>query len=360
MPEMPVINSAEAVRQALDEALGRWPEAFIVGEGAADPTAIFGTVKGLPEKYGRHRVLEMPIAENGLTGIVIGAAMVGQRPIMVHQRVDFALLSLEQLFNNAAKTHYASSGAHKVPIVIRMIIGRGWGQGPAHSQSLETMFAMVPGLKVVMPTTPSDFKGLLLGAIQDDNPVIFLEHRWCHYVTGEVEENMEPIPLDGPVLIHQGDAATIVATSYMTLEARRAVDLLQAHGVHCDLFDLRVLRPLKLDGIVDSVHRTGRLLTLDTGNRQFGMGAEIAASVVEQAFGALKAAPVRLGLPDHPTPSSKSLAADFYPTAIEVTNALQGLIGFSDEIAQSVRDSITAAKADLSSDQPDPAFKGPF
>ena len=248
MPESRILNAAEALREAMDLALERWPEVYLIGEGVADPKGIFGTTVGLAEKYGPDRVIEMPVAENGLTGVAIGSALLGQRPVLVHQRVDFALLSLEQLFNTAAKSHYVTGGKHKVPLVVRMIVGRGWGQGPQHSQSLEAVFAHVPGLKVVMPATPAEFKGLLLGAIEDDNPVLMLEHRWLHYVTGEVPDGFTASPIEGPRLARAGKDVTVVASSYMVLEALRAADALSQAGCEAEVFDLRVLRPLDAHG----------------------------------------------------------------------------------------------------------------
>jgi pyruvate dehydrogenase E1 component beta subunit len=360
MPEPRVISAAEAVREALDLALAKHADAYLMGEGVADPGGIFGTTKGLVQTYGPQRVVEMPVAENGLTGIAIGSALMGRRPIMTHQRVDFALLCLEQLFNTAAKSHYVTNGAHRVPLTVRMVIGRGWGQGPQHSQSLESLFAYIPGLKVVMPSTPADFKGMLLASIEDDNPVIFLEHRWLHYVTGQVPAGYHVAPLDGPRRVHEGNDATVVATSYMTLEALRAAAALEKRGCRIDLFDLRVLRPLDLSAVFESVRRTGRLVVCDTGWRTLGPGAEIVAQVTEQAFQALKQPPVRIGLPDRPTPSSLALAEAFYPGSVHVIDAVAGLCGLPDADVRAAREEVVAARQGVPIDKPDPAFKGPF
>ncbi len=360
MPEPRILNAAEALREAMDLALARWPEVFLMGEGVADPKGIFGTTVGLVERYGRDRVVEMPVAENGLTGVAVGAALLGQRPVLVHQRVDFALLSIEQLFNSAAKSHYVTAGRHRVPLVVRMVIGRGWGQGPQHSQSLEAVFAHVPGLKVVMPATPGEFKGLLLGAIEDDNPVLMLEHRWLHYVTGEVPEGFYSIPLDGPRLARPGRDVTLVASSYMVLEALRAAEALSEAACEAEVFDLRVLRPLNLAPILESVRRTGRLITLDTGAKVGGMGAELVAEITERAFADLRAPPRRIGLPDHPTPSSRALAGAFYPGSVDIVDAVEGMLGLDAGLAESARAACIAARRGVPFDQPDPAFKGPF
>ena len=358
--ESRIVSASQAMLEATDRALATHPESYLIGEGVADPKGIFGTTSGLVEKYGADRVVEMPVAENGLTGIVIGSALVGRRPILVHQRVDFALLSVEQLFNNAAKTHYVTNGAHKVPLTVRMVIGRGWGQGPAHSQSLEAVFAHVPGLKVVMPSLPESFHGLMLGAVADDNPVLILEHRWLHYVTGPVDPAAAPWPLDGPKVLREGSDVTIVATSYMVLEAMRAAERLAEIGCNAEVIDLSVLRPLNLAPILASVRRTGRLVVCDTGWSTFGIGAEIVSRVAEQAFDALEAPPQRIGLPDHPTPSSASLAASYYPGSADIVDAVAATTGLTDEKASDVREKLAEERAALPIDKPDPAFKGPF
>lgn len=359
MPER-MMSAAEAIHDALEIALGKWPESYLIGEGVADPGGIFGTTKGLVQKYGPQRVVEMPVAENGLTGVAVGSALMGRRPIMTHQRVDFALLALEQIFNTAAKSHYVTNGHHRVPLTIRMVIGRGWGQGPQHSQSLETLFSYVPGLKVVMPTTPAATKGLLLASIADDNPVIFLEHRWLHYVTGEVPEGFYTELLDGPRVARAGGDVTIVASSYMVLEALRAATALANVGCEAEVIDLAVLRPLDVAPIIASVRKTGRLIACDVGWRTLGPGAEVVARVTEEAFDALERAPVRIGLSDHPTPSSIALAERYYPGSVEIVDAAQRLCEIDPQRADRARADVVKARRGVPIDKPDPAFKGPF
>ncbi len=331
-----------------------------MGEGATDPKGIFGTTVGLLQRFGPKRILEMPVSENAWTGIGVGAAMRGQRPLMIHQRVEFALLAMEQLVNNAAKSHYVSGGRHKVPLVVRMVIGRGWGQGPMHSQSLEGLFAQVPGLKVVMPSTAGDAKGLLIAAIADENPVLVIEHRWVHYASGPVDPSYTPLALDGPRRRHAGRDATVVSTSYMSLEALQAARALRAHGCGVDLFDLRVLRPLRLDAIVASVRQTGRLLTVDTGHSEFGIGAEVSSQVCTHAWSSLKSAPVRLGLPSHPTPSSASLAEAYYPRSPHIATAIGTLVGLPLATIEACAGGLKKERDGLPLDIPHPSFKGPF
>lgn len=351
---------AQAIREATEQAMAADPTIFVLGEGVTDPKAIFGTTDGLLKRFGDSRVIEMPVAENGLTGIAIGAALTGRRPLLIHQRVEFALLSMEQLVNNAAKMRYVSNGRHAVPFVVRMVVGRGWGQGPAHSQSLEPLFAYVPGLKVVMPSMAGDAKGMLLTALRENDPVIFLEHRWCHYATGHVPVEPEPTPIDGPRCLRAGTDVTIVASSYMVYEALLAADVAARFDISCEVFDLRVLRPLKLDQIVQAVGRTGRLAVVDTGFRQYGIGAEIASTVVEQAFARLKAPPVRIGLPDRPTPSSRALAAGYYPTAETIISRLAATLGIDAGKTASMIAEVRRMKPDIEADVPNPMFKGPF
>lgn len=355
-----IISAADAIREATEIAMDRDERVFVMGEGATDPKGVFGTTSGLLERFGKHRVMEMPVAESGWTGIAIGAALCGQRPILVHQRVEFSLLAMEQIVNNAAKIHYVSGGRHRAPLVMRLVVGRGWGQGPAHSQSLEALFAHVPGLKVVMPSGAADARGLLLGAIEDDSPVVFIEHRWVHYATGAVDSEAVAMPLDGPKRLRAGDDVTVVATSYMTLEALQAADALASAGCGVDLFDLRVLRPLNVDAIAASVMRTGRLVTVDTGHASFGIGSEIAARVVERCFDKLKAAPRRIGLPEHPTPSAKSLAEGYYPRSPQIAAAIGAVVGLPASALEDVHQHLSASRDAIPLDIPHPSFKGPF
>lgn len=360
MAEARILSTGDAIREGLTEVALKDPSVIFLAEGVADPTAVFGTIKDLPKHIGAERIIEMPVSENGLCGIAIGAAMMGKRPVISFHRVEFALLAMEQIVNNAAKAHYISRGRHRVPLVLRLVVGRGWGQGPEHSQSLETMFALVPGLKVLMPCYPRDAKGMIISAVADDNPVIVIEHRWVHYVQGQVPAGYYTEPLDGPRAVHQGKDLTIVSTSYMTLEAVRAAEQLEKIGVSVDVFDLRVVRPLILDRIIASVAKTGRLMTIDTGFRKFGIGAEIVAEVVANCFDKLKAPPVRIGLPDHPTPSSRGLVLGFYPDAQRIVRDAGAELGIPAAKIEALVAELEAKRKDLPIDVPDPFFKGPF
>lgn len=354
------LNYVEAIREALDLALANDPSVLVIGEGVPDPKAIFTSTAGLQQKYGSQRVFDMPLSENGLTGVCIGAAISGMRPVMIHQRIDFAMLAMDQIVNNAAKWHYIFDGKARVPLVIRMIVGRGWGQGPQHSQSLQGMFASVPGLKVVMPTIASDAKGMLLAAIEDDNPVIFIEHRWLHHVTDHVPEGIYHTPIDKARVLHKGSDVTIASFSYMSLESLIAAKALKEFmGISVDLLDMRSVRPLDLPAVIKSVEKTGHLLVADTAFKTGSVAGELVSQVVECAFGYLKKAPVRIASPDHPVPTSPFMAAEYYPGPQQIAEAVIELIGAS-RAASAYKTMLEAFVRNNRHDVPSNDFSGPF
>lgn len=319
------MNAAKAINLALHLALEQDENTLCLGLGVDDPKGIFGTTLGLQERFGPERVFDMPTSENAMTGVAIGAALMGARPIMCHQRLDFFLLALDQLVNNAAKWHYLFG--QSVPLTVRLIIGRGWGQGPTHSQNLQAWFAHIPGLKVVMPSNAADAKGLLLSAIFDDNPVVFIEQRWLHFAQGEVPEGDVRIPLGSAAIVHPGEALTIIALSTMVLEARYACQALSTCGVECELIDVRTLKPLDWPTLSASVRRTGRVLVVDSGPLNGGFAGEILAQLAEHCWPQLKAAPKRLALPDCPEPTSYALTRSFYPTAATIVSTVSKMLG---------------------------------
>ena len=349
------ITFAEAIREATDQCMESDPSVYVMGLGVPDPKGIFGTTVGLKEKYGERRVLDMPVSENAMTGVAIGSAIRGMRPILSHQRIDFMLLSLDQIINNAANWHYMLDGKMSVPLVIRLIIGRGWGQGPQHSQSLQALFAHIPGLKVVMPTTPNDAKGLLVSSIEDDNPVIFLEHRWLHHVFGEVPEEKFQIPLGKAKALKEGKDVTIVSTSHMALESYRAAKILQERGIDAEVIDLRTIKPLDEKIILESIQKTGNLVVADGGWKFLGLSAEIIALATEKAFKHLKASPCRVTFPDIPTPTSKALSNEFYPRVVNIVNAANKVLGLPN-----LEEAELGLKHDIPLDIPDKTFAGPF
>ena len=348
-----LISYAEALREAQDYCLGAHPECFLMGLGVPDPKGIFGSTIGLQDKYGPDRVFDVPLSENAMTGVALGSAISGMRPVLTHQRVDFALSSIEQLVNQAAKWHYMFGGRMKAPMVIRMVIGRGWGQGPQHSQSLHGWFAHIPGLKVILPTTPFDAKGMLISAVEDDNPVICFEHRWLYNLEDHVPSADYRVPLGQARVLREGTDVTLVGVSYMTLECLQAAELLKEFGVSAEVVDLRCVRPLDLDRILSSVEATGRVLSVDVGHIFGGFSGEISAAVSENLFSQLKVPAARVGSPDYPTPTSPGLSNDYYPLhytvaarCMEMLDRPSALVGVS--VDRTPRD------------QPDSSFTGPF
>lgn len=362
MPEaiQRTITFAEAIREGLDQSMAADSRVIVIGEGVPDPKAIFGTTAGLRQKYGDRRVFDMPLAENGLTGACIGAAMSGMRPVMVHQRIDFALLAMDQLINNAAKWHYMFDGKVSVPLVVRMIVGRGWGQGPQHSQSLQAMFAQAPGLRVVMPSTAHDAKGMLIAAIEDDNPVLFIEHRWLHTIADAVPESMYRVPLDKARLLHEGSDVTIAAFSYMAIEALSAARaLLASMSISAEVLDMRSASPLDSRSVIESVQKTGRLVVADTATHSGSIAGELISRVTEQTFDSLKARPVRMASPDHPAPTSHFMNEHYYPTARTIADAVLELLGRAGESGD-YRQLCQLTQRSGPHDTPNREFRGPF
>ncbi|MEZ7195959.1 alpha-ketoacid dehydrogenase subunit beta [Pseudodesulfovibrio karagichevae] len=354
MTEERIISYAQAILEGTDQCLQDDSSVFLMGLGVPDPGGIFGTTVGLQEKYGEDRVMDMPIAENGMTGIALGAAISGMRPIMTHQRLDFMLLAMDQIVNHAAKWHYMFDEKIKAPLVIRIIIGRGWGQGPQHSQNLASWFAHIPGLKVVAPFTPYDAKGMLISAVRDDNPVVILEHRWNYNIKSHVPEEMYAVPLDKARVVRKGADVTVVSLSHMTYEALQAAETLREMGISAEVVDVRSLRPLDTDTILESVRKTGRLIVADPAWKRCGMAGEIIAVVAEQRLSSLKDAPVRLTYADHPLPTAPSLAEDYFPGARHIVYEACKMLGME------VDASMLKYSGKVPHDVPDMSFSGPF
>ena len=354
------ITYAQAIREGLDNAMDRDSSVIVIGEGVPDPKAIFNTTAGLREKYGAKRVFDMPLAENGVTGICIGAALSGMRPVMIHQRIDFALLAMDQLVNNAAKWHYMFNGKASVPMVVRVIVGRGWGQGPQHSQSLQAMFAQVPGLKVIMPTTAYDAKGMLIAAIEDNNPVMFIEHRWLHQIKDNVPEEYYRVPLDLAKVMHEGNTVTVAAFSYMTVESLLAAKaLMSCMGISIEVLDMRSVSPLDVVSVLTSVQKTGRLIVADTAFYSGSIAGELISQVSEQAFGTLKTNPVRITSPNHPTPTSHFMVEDYYPAPQTIADAVVEMLKI-DKNSPNYLNMCEMLRRDGPHDTPNRGFTGPF
>tara|TARA_Y100000589_G_scaffold175642_2_gene166694 strand:- start:2557 stop:3612 length:1056 start_codon:yes stop_codon:yes gene_type:complete len=317
---MKKITFAKSINSAIEFAMSIDPKVICYGLGATDPKGIFGTTLGLEEKFGSERVFDMPTSENAMTGVAIGACIGGYKTIMTHQRLDFFLLAMDQLVNSAAKMHYMFNGELRVPLTIRLILGRGWGQGPTHSQNLQSWFAHIPGLKVVMPSSAEDAKGLLISSIFDPNPVLFLEHRWLHNSSSEVPEGDYRIPLGKSKKLQDGKDFTIVSMSYLTAEALIASKYLKRFGITIDLIDLRSIKPLDLDSIVESLAKTGKILVLDTGTSTCSVASDIISKLSIQYFSLLKESPIALTMPEVPEPTSFALTKGFYIRAADIAN----------------------------------------
>ncbi len=270
-----LLTYPEAIREALEQEMSLDQSVIVLGMGVDDPKAILGTTKGLVDKFGIERVFDTPLSEDGMTGIAIGAALSGLRPVHVHIRMDFMLLAMNQIINMAAKMHYMFGGELSVPVVIRSMIGKSWGQGPQHSQSIYPLLMNIPGLKIVAPTTPYDAKGCLVQSIRDNNPVIFIEHRHLYYQKGFVPEKTYTVPFGRARILARGDDITLIGISQMAVECLRAGIYLEKDGINAEVIDPVTLSPLDIDTIISSVSNTKKLLVVDNAWKICGAGAEI-------------------------------------------------------------------------------------
>jgi pyruvate dehydrogenase E1 component beta subunit len=299
-----------------------------MGLGVTDPKGVFGTTIGLAQKYGRKRVLETPTSENAVTGIGVGLAITGHKTVMVHQRLDFFLLAMDQLVNSAAKWHYMYGGQQSVPITIRLITGRGWGQGPTHSQNLHSWFTHIPGLKVVMPAFANEAKELLRLSIADPNPVVFLEDRWCHLQKAELSDVVPQgsIQLGQAEVLVSGDSLTIVSAGFAAVESLRAVMFLKEQGINAEFINLRTLKPLDTTTIFSSIKKTGKLLVVDSGAEIASFGSEIISQVSRYCFSALRSAPQMIAAPDVPEPTSHGVTEEFKFSAKEIAEKILEMV----------------------------------
>ncbi len=319
-----VLSYMEALHEALSLALKLDPKVLILGQGVNDPKGMFGVTTGLHEKFGKDRVFDTPLSEEGMTGICTGASMNGLRPVYMHNRPDFLLLAFNQIVGHASKIHYMDNGETNVPLVIWSAIGRGWGSGSQHSQAIQGLLLGVPGLKIVMPSTPHDAKGLMLSAIADNNPVLIFEHRWSMRNKGVVPEGDYKISLGKGIYRRKGNDLTIVGTSHILELAIKAADELE--GITADVIDLRTIKPLDEKIIIDSLQKTGRILIVDTGWEMGGVCAEIGCMVAEKGFSFLKGPVRRLGLSDIPSPAGFTLEQYYYPDVKKITHVIKDMV----------------------------------
>ena len=320
------ISFREALREALIEEMEKDPSVFLMGLDIGAWGGSFKVTEGLLDKFGENRVIDMPISESGFTGAAVGAALVGTRPVVELLFGDFLPLVLDQMVNHAAKMRHSFGGKAKVPMVLRTFFGAGTSAGSSHSQSLEAWVVHCPGLKVVMPSTPADAKGLLKSAIRDDDPVIFFEHRLLYAMKGKVPDGEVYIPLGQAEVKRVGKDVTVVATATMVHKALEAAEELSREGIDIEVLDLRSLSPLDSESLVASVKKTGRLLVAHEACITGGIGAEIAAIAAKEAFGFLDAPIERIGAPDVPVPYSPVLEKRYLPNKEDIVTRVRSMV----------------------------------
>jgi acetoin:2,6-dichlorophenolindophenol oxidoreductase subunit beta len=315
-----------ALNEALHQMMESDPSVFLIGQGVKSPWYVGNTAQGLLERFGETRVIDTPVSENAVTGAAVGAAIAGMRPVVVHPRMDFMFYAFDPIINEAANWYYMNGGKASVPVVIWGIINRGGEQAAQHSQALHSIFAHVPGLKVVMPATPYDAKGLMIAAIRDPNPVVYIDDRLLYRQEGEVPEEIYEVQIGKGNILKEGKDVTVVAVSYMVAEAQKAVAELAGAGIDAELLDLRTVKPLDEELLLASVKKTGRLVVADVGWKTCSVAAEVSALVAENAFEYLKAPIRRVTLPDCPAPASAVLENVFYRDSRDIVYAVKQVI----------------------------------
>ena len=308
------LTYSKSINEALHQMMKKDSRVFLVGQGCKSPWYVGNTCDGLIDKFGEERVIDTPVSENGVTGAAVCAALAGMRPIVVHPRVDFMVYGLDPIINEAANWSYMSGGTANVPVVIWGIINRGGEQAAQHSQALQAIFAHIPGLKVVMPSTPCDAKGLLAAAVRDENPVVYIDDRWLHKDEGEVPKELYYTEIGKGAVRKNGKDITIVGISYMAREAVKAGAELKKQGIDAEVIDARSVKPLDIPLIAKSVKKTGRLLIAEAAWLSGGIAGEIAARIAgdSETFKALKSPVARVTLPDTPAPMARTLEKAFY------------------------------------------------
>jgi pyruvate dehydrogenase E1 component beta subunit len=321
------LTYVEAIREAHAQLLAADPRVFLIGQGLWSPWYAGGSLEDLDRDFGRARVLDSPVSENAVTGMAVGAALAGMRPIVFHPRLDFLLLAMDPVVNQAANWSYLFAGQSSVPLVIRAVINRGGEQGAQHSQALHAMFMHVPGLKTVMPATPADAKGLLMAAVEDPNPVLYIDDRWLYSQTGPVPEEAYRTPIGEAAVRRAGRDVTIVGISWMAALALEAASQLARQGIDAEVIDLRSLKPWDQARVLESARKTGRVIVADPGWRTAGAAAEIAATIAAEAFHDLDAPVERVTLPDTPAPTSRAEESAYYPKPQAIVQAAHRTLG---------------------------------
>jgi pyruvate/2-oxoglutarate/acetoin dehydrogenase E1 component len=321
------ITYAEAINEVLHQIIEKDNRVFLIGQGVTSPWYVGSTTVGLIHRFGSKRIIDTPTSENCITGVALGSALAGMHPIMCYPRMDFMYYAMDQIANQIANWHYMFGGQLSAPVTIWAIINRGGEQAAQHSQALQAIFMHIPGLKVVVPSTPYDAKGLLVASIEEDNPVVYIDDRWLYQHVGEVPEELYSVPIGKGVIRREGEDVTVVATSYMVYEAIRASESLEKEGIDIEVLDLRSLKPLDDNLLVTSVKKTGRLIVVDGGWKTCGVTAEISARIAEMdVFRSLRAPIIRVSLPDTPAPASSALENVYYPKAEKIILAVRKIL----------------------------------
>ncbi len=315
------LTYALAINEALRQMMKKDKTVFLMGQGVKSPWYVGKTCLDLMGEFGEGRVIDTPVSENAMTGAAVGASIAGMRAVVVHPRMDFMLYAFDPIINQAANWRYMCGGRSSVPVVIWGIINRGGEQAAQHSQALHALFAHVPGLKVVMPSTPYDAKGLMISAIKDNDPVVYIDDRWLYNVEGNVSEEIYEVPIGKAVIRRDGSDVTLVSVSYMMQEVIKATDILADDGIKAEVIDLRTIKPVDVDTLVKSAKKTGSMVVVDGGWRSFGLSAEVSALVSENAFDFLKSGIKRITIPECPAPSSGTMEKEYYRITEKIVSA---------------------------------------
>lgn len=323
-----ILSYSLAVNEAIKQMMTIDSSVFVIGQGVKSPWYVGRTCEELIEKFGEERVIDTPISENAITGNAVGAALAGMRPLIIHPRMDFMLYAFDPIINQAANWYYMNGGKLSVPVVFWLIINRGGEQAAQHSQAFHSMFAHVPGLKVITPATAYDAKGLLIRAIKDPNPVVFIDDRWLYNIEEPVPEEIYEIPFGKAVVRNKGTDITLISYSYMAIEAKKAANILKDEGINVEFIDLRTIKPLDENTILESVKKTGKLVIADGAWKTGSYAGEIAALVSEKAFKHLKAPISRVCLPDIPAPASNVLENVYYKTYKNIIIEIKKILNY--------------------------------
>ncbi len=357
MQKTRILNCVQAINEALHISMKNSEKLLCFGLGINDKGRIFGTSLGLLEAFGKERVFDFPTSENAMTGISIGLAINGFPNIVTHQRMDFVLLAIDQIVNSAAKWNFMFGGKQSVPITIRLIVGKGWGQGPTHSQSFQSWFAHIPGLKVVAPSNAYNAKGLLLSAIRDPNPVIFIEHRWIHHTTSKVPSGEYFLEIGKPVYRRRGTDLTVITSSYLVNQTEKIANLLSEFDISCEIIDIQSYSPIDFNLILESVKKTKKVIILDYSHDNYSITKEISHQIYTSLFGKLQKPILTIGEPNIPEGTSFGFTKDYYFSDSYIASQILKILDL-EQFSQSVNSRLSVNQ--IFHDVPDVSFSGPF